>query len=105
MVVVDDIKRLIELDFKYQEKVKAAHDEKLNLDEELSLIKKDMKDKAWQEVTQCVNDRKVTLNSEVKDEIKKNDEIYNKEYRKLHEKFLANKDTWINELVKKTTAK
>ena len=104
MVIEDEIESLINLDLFYQNKVKEAHDRKLNFEDEIKPTKEAMKAEYWDKVKAEVQAEKDRLNKEVADTVARNRAEFEEISSKLEKQFKENKENWLQDLFERTTS-
>jgi len=103
MVVESEISKLIDLDFECQARLKAAHDKKLNINQELSIEKEKIETSTWNTAKEVVSKERAKLLAEIAAINQKAEADSQQAAKALQDAFNAKETEWIAEIFKRTT--
>lgn len=100
-MAIDEIKELIELDLGVQENLEIRHREKNALKQNLEKEKKEMSEKAWNEIYSKVAQSKQKLDDEIKANNILSKQLLETQIKDLESNYQNNFEVWVNTIVKK----
>ncbi len=96
---MDAILQLIETDEKTRDEIQAQYAKRKQIKQSVEEEKKKISDEMWAEVHSKVDATKKELDAKIEIDQKENQNVYEKNVKRLTEMFNANKDAWKKELV------